>query len=386
MFSEHFRLKGDCRVRIGVFHPTLNMYGGAEFVALVIVNTLARQGWDVELLVNSMVDQRKVELMMGESVASSVRVTVKPSPFAPKGNWEIPEAAYLTFLLKQRNDLVIDTYSNAIFPWVDVTYVHYPFLNVEDYGCRFPYVRKPRFKKLLGLPHAVFSGKLQSFRDKLIIANSDYTAATAARCINADIDVVYPPVPSVFFQDSMPAVSRKPREDSVVTVSRFGLDKGLERVPIIAKMVRSKATFKVLGLLHDPRAYALVESRVRRLGVGGRVTLQVNAPRTEVKNALKASKLYLHTMMGEHFGISIVEAMAAGCIPIVHNSGGMTEFVPPEYRYETLKEAAEIIDRSLRAWTPDVSLRMRRIAEKFKQENFAQTFSETLKNYLETKN
>jgi alpha-1,2-mannosyltransferase len=386
VFFEFFGLKGDCRVRIGVFHPTLNMYGGAEFVALVIVNTLAREGRAVELFVNSMVDQRKVELMMGESLASSVRVTVKPSPFAPKGNWEIPEAAYLTFLLKQRNDLVIDTYSNAVFPWVDVTYVHYPFLNVEDYGCRFPYVRKPRLKKLLGLPHAIFSGKLQSFGDKLIIANSDYTAATATRCINADIKVVYPPVPSVFFQDSMGDLSRKLREDTVVTVSRFGLDKGLERIPLIAKMVKSKAAFEVIGLLHDPRAYALVESRIRKLGVGGRVTLQVNAPRNEVKNALKASKLYLHTMMGEHFGISIVEAMAAGCIPIVHNSGGMTEFVPSEYRYETLKEAAEIIDRSLSTWTPDVSLSMRRIAEKFRQENFAQTFSETLKAYLETKN
>ena len=373
-------------MRIGVFHPTLNMYGGAEFVALVIVNTLAREGWDVELFVNSVVDQRKVELMMGESVASSVQVTVKPSPFAPKGNWEIPEAAYLTFLLKQRNDLVIDTYSNAVFPWVDVTYVHYPFLNADDYGRRFPYVRKPRLKKLLGLPHAVFSGKLQSFEDKLIIANSDYTAATAARCINADIKVVYPPVPSVFFQDSTGDLSSEKRDASVVTVSRFGLDKGLERIPLIAKMVKSKATFRVLGLLHDLRAYALVESRIRKLGVGGRVTLQVNAARKEVKNALEASKLYLHTMMGEHFGISIVEAMAAGCIPIVHNSGGMTEFVPSEYRYETLKEAAEIIDRSLSAWTPDVSLRMRGLAEKFRQENFAQTFSETLKDYLETKN
>ena len=187
-------------MKIGVFHPTLNMYGGAEFVALVVVNTLAREGYDVELFLNSEVDLHKVELMMGQSIDSSVEITVKPSPFAPKGNWEIPEAAYLTFLLRQRNDLVIDTFSNAIFPWVDVTYVHYPFLNVDDYGCRFPYVRKPRFKRLLGLPHAFFSQKLQNFENKLIIANSAYTAATAARCINADIKVIYPPVPAVFFQ------------------------------------------------------------------------------------------------------------------------------------------------------------------------------------------
>jgi glycosyltransferase involved in cell wall biosynthesis len=281
---------------------------------------------------------------------------------------------------------VIDTFSNAIFPWVDVTYVHYPFLNVDDYGCRFPYVRKPRFKRLLGLPHAFFSRKLQSFEDKLIIANSAYTATTASRCIEADIKVIYPPVPSVFFQESIQNLSSKTRRDLVTTVSRFGLDKGLERIPLIAKLVKSEASFKVLGLLHDPRAYDLVVSEARKLGVDRRLTFQMNAHRSEVKNALQSSKLYLHTMIGEHFGISIVEAMAAGCIPIVHNSGGMTEFVPSEYRYQTVEEAAEVIDHSLDRWTPDEAARMRSIAEKFRQEVFVTNFAETLRSHLERKN
>jgi glycosyltransferase involved in cell wall biosynthesis len=48
-------------------------------------------------------------------------------------------------------------------------------------------------------------------------------------------------------------------------------------------------------------------------------------------------------MVGEHFGISIVEAMALGCIPVVHDSGGMREFVPTQYRYRTIEQAAEKI-------------------------------------------
>jgi glycosyltransferase involved in cell wall biosynthesis len=46
-------------------------------------------------------------------------------------------------------------------------------------------------------------------------------------------------------------------------------------------------------------------------------------------------------MEGEHFGIAPVEALASGCITIVHNSGGMKEFIPAEYRwgnYEDLKQ------------------------------------------------
>ncbi|MGB1595988.1 MAG: glycosyltransferase, partial [Promethearchaeia archaeon] len=33
----------------------------------------------------------------------------------------------------------------------------------------------------------------------------------------------------------------------------------------------------------------------------------------------------LHTMVNEHFGINIVEFMAAGVVPVAHNSGGPRE-------------------------------------------------------------
>jgi hypothetical protein len=47
--------------------------------------------------------------------------------------------------------------------------------------------------------------------------------------------------------------------------------------------------------------------------------------------------------MGEHFGVSIVEAMADGLIPIVPEIGGPTEFVPKKFHYPTLEQAAETI-------------------------------------------
>ncbi len=43
---------------------------------------------------------------------------------------------------------------------------------------------------------------------------------------------------------------------------------------------------------------------------------------------MRKSKVYFHPMVGEHFGISIVEAMAAGLVPVVSDVGGPTEFVP----------------------------------------------------------
>jgi glycosyltransferase involved in cell wall biosynthesis len=51
----------------------------------------------------------------------------------------------------------------------------------------------------------------------------------------------------------------------------------------------------------------------------------------------------------EHFGISIVEAMSAGCVPIVFNSGGPREIVTPGtgVLYDTLEQLVEETARLL---------------------------------------
>lgn len=48
----------------------------------------------------------------------------------------------------------------------------------------------------------------------------------------------------------------------------------------------------------------------------------VNAPFQILKKYIEDSSIGLHTMWNEHFGISIVEMMAAGLIVIAHRSGG----------------------------------------------------------------
>jgi glycosyltransferase involved in cell wall biosynthesis len=57
--------------------------------------------------------------------------------------------------------------------------------------------------------------------------------------------------------------------------------------------------------------------------------------------------VFFHSKYGEHFGMSIVEAMSAGLIPVVTDEGGQTEFVPKKYQYHTIKQAADIISSAL---------------------------------------
>jgi glycosyltransferase involved in cell wall biosynthesis len=53
-------------------------------------------------------------------------------------------------------------------------------------------------------------------------------------------------------------------------------------------------------------------------------------------------------MEGEHFGIAPVEGLASGCVTLVHNSGGMKEFIPEEYRWENYESLKEKIVKSMK--------------------------------------
>ena len=50
-------------------------------------------------------------------------------------------------------------------------------------------------------------------------------------------------------------------------------------------------------------------------------------------------------MEREHFGIAPIEGLASGCITLVHNSGGMKEFIPEEFRWESYDDLKEKIVR-----------------------------------------
>ena len=48
---------------------------------------------------------------------------------------------------------------------------------------------------------------------------------------------------------------------------------------------------------------------------------------------LSRAKVFFHPRPNEHFGIATVEAMAAGCLPVVHGSRGPLEVVVKNGKY-----------------------------------------------------
>ena len=73
-----------------------------------------------------------------------------------------------------------------------------------------------------------------------------------------------------------------------------------------------------------------------------------NVKREYLIEVMKRASIYFHPTLGEHFGIPIVEAMAAGLVPIVPRESGGFEIVP-EFSYDSLEEASELVKSNLKA-------------------------------------
>jgi alpha-1,2-mannosyltransferase len=91
-----------------------------------------------------------------------------------------------------------------------------------------------------------------------------------------------------------------------------------------------------------------------QLGIEEDVDYCVNVPYKDLVNLLGQALGGLHTMIDEHFGISVVEYMAAGAIPIAHRSAGPKQDIvldegvqPTGFLAETVVEYAEAIIKVL---------------------------------------
>jgi alpha-1,2-mannosyltransferase len=233
------------------------------------------------------------------------------------------------------------------------------------------------------MPYVLLEKGLANYDDKLLLANSYFTAKATADAWGVIPEVLYPPIPSAMFDESN--VLLEPRENLVVTLARFGQGKEVELIPKIASLTDKNIKYLMIGLAHDPKVIKDVEIKIRQLQLEDRVTILTNASRQEIKSKLSRAKVYLHTKKDEHFGISIAEAMAMGCLPVVHNSGGAPEFVPDQYRYNEMYEAAAIVENAVHSWNSEKAQKMMEIAVRFSETNFSNRFAKLFTEYCDSR-
>ncbi|HEX4907969.1 MAG TPA: glycosyltransferase [Actinomycetes bacterium] len=186
-----------------------------------------------------------------------------------------------------------------------------------------------------------------------VLANSQYTRRWIRRLWGVDSDVLFPPVRT---RDLHPG----PKARRILTVGRFiapgfgHSKKQLEQVQAFGQMVRGGGLdgwelHLVGGCEPAHRPYL---AKVERAAEGLPVSIHANAPRSLVEELLATSSVFwAATGLGEdeeaapwvfeHFGITTVEAMAAGCVPVVIDKAGQREIVrhgTDGYRWTTLAE------------------------------------------------
>jgi glycosyltransferase involved in cell wall biosynthesis len=194
-----------------------------------------------------------------------------------------------------------------------------------------------------------------------VLANSEYTRGWIRRLWGVDADVLFPPIR---VQDLRPG----PKQRRILTVGRFiarrvgHSKKQLELVEAFGRMVRRGGMdgweLHVVGGCEPSMRPYLAE--VERAAEGLPVQVHANARRPLVEELFATSSIFwVATGLGEddekapwlfeHFGITTVEAMAAGCVPVVIDKAGQREIVRhgiDGYRWTTLGEL-EALSRRL---------------------------------------
>merc|ERR1711918_30947 len=96
-----------------------------------------------------------------------------------------------------------------------------------------------------------------------------------------------------------------------------------------------------------------IHERARELGISDRIKVEKNQPRSRILELFSKAKVAIHTMKFVHFGIAVVELMAAGIITVAHKSarplmdiiGGCKE--PVGYLADTVEEYAFFVKHGL---------------------------------------
>lgn len=354
-------------LRIGIFHPRINLCGGAEWVAINIMNTLKQNGHKVVILTNDRVDQKKIMDSFSKKTTIDSQI-VFPFAFFPPTDWHnIYTDALRSMTLKSKCDILIDTISNAILPGTDIAYIHFPLLKLLS--------QNPTLKnRVFYLPYRMFVRGVKNLDQKIIFANSKFTAEAIREAIGVRPHVLYPPIQTGFFNGDL----SRPRDDTVITVARISPEKSLTAIPYVAKLTDEKISFLIVGLLQSKKVLSSILELIRKLEVSERVKVLTDITRDQLRTILLNSKVYFHPTINEHFGVSIVEAMAFGCIPVVHDSGGPREFVPSGFRYKSMEEAAAKIERAISEWSVKRAEEMSHIADDFSESNFSNKFIDIL--------
>lgn len=151
------------------------------------------------------------------------------------------------------------------------------------------------------------------------LVNSKNVAQRVGKFYRASSKVIYPPVMVKKFIAASKKVEKK--KDYFLIVSRLVGAKGLEEAVIAARQLNF--SLKIVG---GTAGYEVIKERLEKIGQG-RVEFLGRVSDEDLAIFYAEAKGFLALAQDEDFGITVVEAQAAGTPVIAFNGGGFRESV-----------------------------------------------------------
>ena len=212
--------------------------------------------------------------------------------------------------------------------------------------------------------------------------------------------ILYPPCSISLYRE---AAKNDNRQNIIVSFSQFRPEKNqILQIKILAQLKKKLSIYPELEDLElhliggvrneeDQKLFDDLKIFARQLGVEKYVKFLKNGSTEEIMEEFSKAKIGIHTMIDEHFGINLIEMMAAGLILVTHNSAGAKDDIlknegeKPGFlvnnENEYIAQIEEILVRYDEIKGQIINCSTKR-AEKFSDEAFKDQFIMRLKEFL----
>ena len=307
--------------RILVVHPHMDVVGGSEVLTSLLIERI--KGYvDVCLLTAGVHPLHKprlngVEIVHLDRPRSASRSEAIARVFDGVGR-ALAECEPESLLLMIQEPVYIAV-AKSLRPSIPSgIYIHFPLEEEAEKD------RLSAFYSMLRFPNEYIG--FYGIADARM-TNSAYTASALKALTGLDSSIVYPAVPEEYF--SMPEPKPGDKEPLIVSVGRLVPQKGFHKLLEAFSKVREKykVNLTIIGV-EDPRFKDYRETLEERAREIGDVDLIVKPMKpVEIAEVLRRALIYVHLRVGEHFGMSPVEAMSQATVPVVPRQSGVSELI-----------------------------------------------------------
>ncbi|CAK9815266.1 GDP-Man:Man(3)GlcNAc(2)-PP-Dol alpha-1,2-mannosyltransferase [Anthophora quadrimaculata] len=372
-YSKKRAEKSQKETVVGFFHPYCNSGGGGERVLWAAVNAIQTRYPNVHIVIyTGDLEAHPEQILNKTKKVFNYKIECKVEfVYLHRRSWvEASKYPYFTLLgqsigsiwlgIEALNscvpDIYIDTMGYAftypLFRYIGgcrvATYTHYPTISTDMLRHVYKRVISHTNKRVIARNPFLSAAKLAYYKlfgfvygwvgskAEIIMVNSSWTEEHINSIWKCPLKThkIYPPC-DVKHLISLPLLSDEEKSNTIriVSVAQFRPEKNhplmlramYELRSIVKEEVWEKIRLILIGScrnFEDEKRMEDMQDLSKHFALDENVEFKLNVPYSELLSELQRATIGLHTMWNEHFGISIVECMAAGLIVVAHASGG----------------------------------------------------------------